>query len=122
MSLELNLYATMIGSFGIILIGYFFGRCKIITVTQGKGISLYMVNIALPALIFKALVITDFKLINWMLWGGIFVAKTFLFTIVVLLSFIFQKEDKFGKAGLYGIFVTQSNDFAFGIPIGKVIS
>lgn len=120
MGLECNLYAAMVGSFGIILIGYFFGRCRVITPTQGKGISLYMVKIALPALIFKSLVTVEFNKVNWMLWGGIFFAKALIFAIVVILTIIFQKEDKLGKAGLYGIFVTQSNDFAFGIPISKL--
>ena len=119
MNLELDVYATMIGTFGIILVGFFFGRCRVITPTQGKGISLYMVNIALPSLIFKAMVSVNFASIDWLLWGGIFIAKTFVFIVVVLLTIVFQKEDKFGKAGLYGIFVTQSNDFAFGIPISK---
>lgn len=28
-------------------------------------------------------------------------------------------ESRYGKAGLYAIFATQSNDFALGYPIGE---
>ena len=112
-----NIYPTLIQCFTIILIGYITGRFNIITPSQGKGISLFILNISLPSLIFKAIVEVNFASIDWRLWCGILISKTILFVVVGLVTLCFQKNDRFGKAGLYGIFVTQSNDFAFGLPL-----
>jgi len=112
-----NLYPTLIECFGVILMGYIAGRCNWFTVSEGKGISLFISYIALPALIFKAMVEVDFAKIDWLLWTGLLLSKTIVFVLAAIMALVFHKNDKVGRAGLYGIFVTQSNDFAFGLPL-----
>ena len=114
-----SIFPTLVECFGIILIGYVAGRFSWFTTSEGKGISLFLSNLALPALVFKSMVTVNFDLINWKLWSGLLLGKLAVFIVTIVISLIFYKSSKFGKAGLYGIFVTQSNDFAFGLPLCK---
>lgn len=117
--MEFDIYPPLIECFAIVLMGFICNRCNLITSTQGKGISSYICYMALPALIFQALVKVEFYSINWRLWGGLLLSKSLLFCVVCLLTFFFYKKNRIGKAGLFAIFVTQSNDFAFGLPLCK---
>ena len=118
-TMSTNIFPTLVECFGIILIGYIAGRFSWFTTSEGKGISLFLSNLALPALVFKSMVTVNFDLINWKLWSGLLLGKLAVFIVTIVISLIFHKSNKFGKAGLYGIFVTQSNDFAFGLPLCK---
>ena len=111
-----NVYPTLLGCFGIILIGYVFGRLNLITQNQGKGLGSYIARVALPALLFKSLVALDFAKVDWDFWFGILLSKAVLFLIVAFLTLVTTHND-LGRAGLFGIFVTQSNDLALGLPL-----
>ena len=111
-----NVYPTLLGCFGIILIGYIFGRLNLITQNQGKGLELYIARVALPALLFKSLVALDFSKVDWHFWFAILLSKAVLFLIVAFLTVVTTQND-LSQAGLYGIFVTQSNDLALGLPL-----
>ena len=111
-----NVYPTLLGCFGIVLIGYIFGRLNLITQTQGKGLELYIARVALPALLFNSLVSLDFSKVDWNFWFAILLSKAVLFLIVALLTLVTTQND-LSQAGLYGIFVTQSNDLALGLPL-----
>ena len=67
-------------------------------------------------LLFKNMVELDFSMVTWSLLLAIFVGKTCVFFIVFFLSLVIGRGD-LGRAGLYGMFSTQSNDFAMGYPI-----
>lgn len=114
-----NIYPTLIQCFGIVFIGYLTGRLKYITRASGKGICWFISTISLPALIFKAMLQVKFDSIDWMFWCALLISKAIVFIVVLLLTLIFQKTDRFGAAGLYSIFVSQSNDIAFGLPLCK---
>ena len=114
-----SIFPTLVECFGIIFIGYVAGRFSWFTTSEGKGISLFLSNLALPALVFKSMVTVNFDLINWKLWTGVLLGKLAVFVVTIVISLVFHKSNRFGKAGLYGIFVTQSNDFAFGLPLCK---
>ena len=58
--------------------------------------------------------------VDWLFLLSIFIGKVTVFIAVVLLAIILLRPIHFGKVGIYGIFVTQSHDFALGIPIGKI--
>ena len=62
--------------------------------------------------------------VEWPFLIAVVATKTTVFAATAALTFLLQtKQDKvaFAKAGLYGLFVTQSNDFALGLPIIKGI-
>ncbi|XP_007234921.3 integral membrane protein GPR155 [Astyanax mexicanus] len=117
-----KLFPALLECFGIILCGYAAGRMNIITSTQAKGLGNFVSKFALPALLFKNMVLLDFHNVIWPFLWSILVAKLCVFFIVCVLTLLVtNKESRFSKAGLYSIFATQSNDFALGYPIVEAL-
>ena len=114
-----KLFPAIAQSFAVILIGYLFGRFKIIPPNEAKSINILVGKLALPALLFKNLAILDLTTISWPFMAGILISKSVVFLVVVILTLIVTRPVNIGKAGIFGIFATQSNDFALGLPIGK---
>lgn len=112
-----NLYPALVECFGIIILGYITGRLGIITSTEGKGLSKFAINAALPAYIFRAIATLDFSEITWKFVFVVTLAKALLFVAVVALTLLFSRN--IGKAGIYGLFCVVSNDLAMGIPVRK---
>lgn len=113
-----NLFPALLECFGIILCGYIAGRTNIITSTQAKGLGNFVSKFALPAVLFKNMVLLDFGNVIWPFLWSILIAKASVFIIVCLLTLVVAcPGSRFSKAGLYSIFATQSNDFALGYPI-----
>jgi hypothetical protein len=114
-----NLYPAILQCFVIILIGYVAGRANWITSSQGSGIGNFVGKFCLPALLFKSMVELKFEQVNWYFLLGIAISKTIVFVLVAVLCLLIRRPRHFGIAGLFGIFATQSNDFALGYPICK---
>ena len=114
-----NLYPTLVECFGIILVGYIAGRKNIVSETQGRGIGIFVTTIALPATIFKSMIQLHFEQVYWKFWLAIFISKATVFIFVAVVTLLITKPGNYGQAGLLGIFVTQSNDFALGLPLCK---
>ena len=57
--------------------------------------------------------------VNWGFLAAILIAKSSIFFAVLLVTYFIGRRS--GKAGLYAIFATQSNDFALGNPILEAI-
>ncbi|TRY85335.1 hypothetical protein DNTS_031287 [Danionella cerebrum] len=113
-----KLLPALLECFGIILCGYIAGRTNIISVTQSKGLGNFVSKFALPALLFKNMVLLDFDNVIWPFFFSILVAKVTVFVFVCVLTLLVaNRESRFSKAGLFAIFATQSNDFALGFPI-----
>ena len=83
-----------------------------VSIQESKGISTFVGTFCLPALIFGSLCKLNMMSVNWTFLLAIFIAKFVIFFGVLIISFIVGKNP--GKAGLYAIFTTQSNDFALG--------
>ncbi|KFZ68687.1 Integral membrane protein GPR155, partial [Podiceps cristatus] len=117
-----RLFPALLECFGIILCGYIAGRANIITSTQAKGLGNFVSRFALPALLFKNMVILNFSNVNWSFLCSILVAKAAVFFLVCVLTLLVASpENRFSKAGLFPIFATQSNDFALGYPIVEAL-
>ncbi|XP_064647702.1 lysosomal cholesterol signaling protein-like isoform X2 [Lineus longissimus] len=112
-----NLYPAIIQCFVVILFGYFAGRINLISHVQAKGLSAYTSNFALPALVFRSMVLLEFSAVDWKFLGSILIAKALVFVVVICFTLVLMRPRNIGKCGLYGIFATQSNDFALGYPI-----
>ena len=113
-----NLFPAIAESFVIILLGYLFGRFNIINPSDARSITRFVGKLALPALLFRNLAVLDLTAVSWRFLGSILLAKFAIFTAVAVVTFLVARPWNVGKAGLYGIFATQSNDFALGLPIG----
>ncbi|XP_067299255.1 lysosomal cholesterol signaling protein isoform X2 [Pseudorasbora parva] len=117
-----KLLPALLECFGIILCGYVAGRTNIIPATQAKGLGSFVSKFALPALLFKNMVLLDFGDVIWPFFFSILVAKvTVFFFVCVLTLLVANRESRFSKAGLFSIFATQSNDFALGFPIVEAL-
>uniref|UniRef100_A0AAQ5XPJ5 G protein-coupled receptor 155a n=1 Tax=Amphiprion ocellaris TaxID=80972 RepID=A0AAQ5XPJ5_AMPOC len=117
-----KLLPALLECFGIILCGYIAGRANIITSTQAKGLGNFVSKFALPALLFKNMVLLDFGNVIWPFLWSILIAKVSVFCIVCVLTLIVASpESRYSKAGLFSIFATQSNDFALGYPIVEAL-
>uniref|UniRef100_A0A3B5MWB6 G protein-coupled receptor 155a n=1 Tax=Xiphophorus couchianus TaxID=32473 RepID=A0A3B5MWB6_9TELE len=117
-----RLLPALLECFGIILCGYIAGRTNIITTTQAKGLGNFVSKFALPALLFKNMVLLDFGNVIWPFLWGILIAKVAVFCIVCFLTLIVSSPDsRYSKAGIFSIFATQSNDFALGYPIVEAL-
>nr|XP_020452055.1 integral membrane protein GPR155 [Monopterus albus]XP_020452056.1 integral membrane protein GPR155 [Monopterus albus] len=117
-----KLFPALLQCFGIILCGYIAGRANIITSTQAKGLGNFVSKFALPALLFKNMVLLDFDNVIWPFLWSILIAKVSVFFIVCVLTLIVASpESRYSKAGLFSIFATQSNDFALGYPIVEAL-
>ncbi|KAE8299304.1 Integral membrane protein GPR155 [Larimichthys crocea] len=117
-----KLFPALLECFGIILCGYIAGRANIITSTQAKGLGNFVSKFALPALLFKNMVLLDFGNVIWPFLWGILIAKVTVFVIVCVLTLIVASpHSRYSKAGLFSIFATQSNDFALGYPIVEAL-
>ncbi|XP_061915460.1 lysosomal cholesterol signaling protein-like isoform X1 [Entelurus aequoreus] len=113
-----KLFPALLECFGIILCGYIAGRADVIPESQAKGLGNFVSKFALPALLFKNMVLLDFGDIIWSFLWSVLVAKVSVFALVCVLTLmVASPENRYGKAGLYAIFATQSNDFALGYPI-----
>ncbi|XP_066945138.1 lysosomal cholesterol signaling protein isoform X2 [Macrobrachium rosenbergii] len=112
-----NLYPAVIECFVIIFCGYLAGRCNLISQTESKGLSTFVGTFSLPSLIFLSMAKLDFSSVNWLFLLSICISKSIVFVLVVLVTLLVYRPVDFGKAGLFAIFCTQSNDFALGYPI-----
>ncbi|PNF32094.1 Integral membrane protein GPR155 [Cryptotermes secundus] len=112
-----NLYPALLECFAVILCGYVAGRMNLISQTETKGLSTFVGSFSLPALIFLSLAELDLSSVNWMFLLSVLVAKTVVFLVVVVVTLLVSRPVNTGRAGLFAIFCTQSNDFAIGYPI-----
>ncbi|XP_018398863.1 PREDICTED: integral membrane protein GPR155 [Cyphomyrmex costatus] len=112
-----NLYLALIQCFGIILCGYIAGRFGMITKTGANGLNTFVGTFALPSLIFMSLAKLHFTLVNWKFLLAVLFAKSSVFITVLMVSSVTQKPSNPGRAALFAIFTTQSNDFAIGYPM-----
>ncbi|XP_034949435.1 integral membrane protein GPR155 [Chelonus insularis] len=112
-----NLYLALIQCFAIILCGYIAGRLEIITKTEANGLNTFVGTFALPSLIFLSLAKLDFSLVNWKFLLAVFLAKACVFIVVLGVSLMVTRPVHPGRAALFAIFATQSNDFAIGYPM-----
>ncbi|XP_061715294.1 lysosomal cholesterol signaling protein [Cydia pomonella] len=116
-----NLYPALFQCFTIILCGYIAGRLNVVSQTESKGIGTFVGTFALPSLIFLSLARLDFSTVNWTFLLAILLAKGIVFFAVMIVTILVSKPVNLGRAGIFAIFCTQSNDFALGYPIINAI-
>ena len=113
-----GLLGALISTFSVIIMGYLIGKFSWLP-PPSTGMAQFMSRIALPSVVFAAMMTIDFGTLNWRLVLGLALSRTAVFAITVASSLAANRGDKLAtaKAGIRGIFVTQSNDFALGLPL-----
>lgn len=112
-----SLFSVLTQCFGIMLLGYITGRSRVINEANSKSLNIFVTYISLPSLVFLQIAQTNLSSIDWTFIGCIFLSKLLVFFFVALITLLTTHPASYGKAGLYGIFCTQSNDFAIGYPL-----
>ncbi|KAJ8917326.1 hypothetical protein NQ315_002348 [Exocentrus adspersus] len=112
-----NLYPALAQCFIIIICGYCAGRMNLISETEAKGINTFVGTFSLPSLIFMSLAELELSHVNWLFLLSVLISKSIIFISVIVVTLLVGRPLKFGRAGIFAIFCTQSNDFAIGYPI-----
>lgn len=112
--IDYNLYPALLQVFAIVLLGYLAAHLRIINKSQALGINKFVGKFALPALLFRNIATLDFSVVNWYFLTSVFVSKSIVFFGVLICTLIAQRPLNLGLAGVFAIFVSQSNDFALG--------
>lgn len=94
---------------------------NVVSSSESRGIGTFVGTFALPSLIFVSLARLDFSTVNWTFLLAILLAKGVIFFVVILVTVFVSKPINLGRAGIFAIFCTQSNDFALGYPISKYL-
>ena len=116
-----NLFPAIGRIFAVIILGYMLGKFKFITQQSSMAIGVIVGKIALPALLLQNMATLDLSQINWRFMAGMLIARSLLFVGVFVITLIFTRPVNIGRPAILAIFSTQSNDFALGLPIGKLL-
>lgn len=116
-----NLYPALVQVFAIVLIGYMAGHLEILTKSQAIGLNKFVSTFALPSLLFKNVATVNFSSVNWLFVTSIFISKSVVFVLAIIVTLITIRPTNIGLAALFAIFVSQSNDFALGYPIVEAV-
>ena len=64
-----SILTTVLPVFGMIVLGYGFTKARIFDAASGKGITLFVFNVAIPALLFKSIATMEpQQAAPWALW------------------------------------------------------
>ena len=78
---------TVLPVFGMIILGYGFSKAKIIDEASGRGLSLFVFNVAIPALLFKTMATLDAQdAAPWNLWGAYFGGLAITWGVAAIVS------------------------------------
>jgi malonate transporter and related proteins len=126
---------TVLPVFGMIMLGYGFAKLKIIDDAAGRGISLFVFNVAIPALLFKTMATLNAQdAAPWSLWGAYFgglavawIAAALVSKIIPSLNFsggaAASMASGFGNLALLGTPLALSHfGPAIAVPLGLIIS
>ncbi len=78
---------TVLPVFGMIILGYGFSKAKFIDEASGRGLSLFVFNVAIPALLFKTMATLDSQdSAPWSLWGTYFGGLAITWGVAAIVS------------------------------------
>ena len=104
----------------ITLTSYVLGSYRVINLKTADGLNDIVSKLLLPCLLFKAMLTLDLYGVQWSLILIIFISKFLLMVITWGIVKAFVSHYQLGKFGIFGLFVTLSNDIAIGLPILQV--
>jgi predicted permease len=103
----------------LILLGFISAKTGFVSPTSAAGIGQLVGRVALPALIFRGVAVTELGTVRWSVIVVALGAKfaCMLISAAVGYAYNFKLKERLTIAGVFGIFVTNSSDSAIGIPI-----
>lgn len=119
--IDKDLYPALLQCFFIISAGYIAGQLNLLTNAHSVGLSRYIGNFALPAIIFKNLVNVQFQSVSWQFLSSVLLSKSIVFFLTAFLTCIAERPRNYASIGEYAIMATQSNDFPLILPIIEAV-
>lgn len=112
-----KLMPALLQIFLTIIVGFSSGLGNVIDKEQAQGLHMFVGKFSLPVLLFISLFRLDFSNISWSFLLSVLLTKVTIFVLVTLMDVLVHKPRNIGRAAIFGIFCTQSNDFGMGLPI-----
>jgi len=85
-----------------------------------EGLNKFIATISIPALFFLGLATLNASSLDFSLFAALTISKTLVYIGTCIVTYSLSADagaDRFGLIGIFGIFTTQSNDIALGLPI-----
>lgn len=110
------LTATVLFVFGLVALGYLAGRTGYLKAETGEGVAEFAVNVAMPLLLFRTMLMADFHgAAPWSFWGAYFCAAAITWAAGhLLITRVFGRDARAGVVG--GVSSSFSNLVLLGIP------
>jgi malonate transporter and related proteins len=110
------IFETLLLVFGLVALGYGFGRAGLLGSRTGDGLTDFAVVIAIPVLLFRTLVEADFAGARpWQVWGVYFLAIALSWGVGhLIVTRLFGREEKAGIVA--GVAASFSNLVLIGVP------
>ncbi|WP_192183553.1 AEC family transporter [Mesorhizobium amorphae] len=107
---------TVLFVFSLVALGYLAGLTGYLRPASGDGISEFAINVAMPLLLFRTMVNSDFHgVAPWSLWGAYFTAVAMTWAAGhLVMTRIFGRDARTGIVG--GVSSSFSNVVLLGIP------
>lgn len=126
---------TVLPVFGMIVLGYVLARLKVIDAAAGRGISLFVFNVAIPAFLFRTVVLmSDTNAAPWALWVAFFGGLAIAWIAAAVISRYVESLDYsggaaasmatgFGNLALLGTPLALAHfGQGIGVPLGLILS
>jgi malonate transporter len=126
---------TVLPVFGLIVLGYIFARARVIDAQAGRGISLFVFNIAIPAFLFRTVASMEQQAgAPWALWLAYFGGLALAWLAAALVSRSFESLNHsggaaasmatgFGNLALLGTPLALAHfGNAIAVPLGMILS
>jgi predicted permease len=102
--------------FALIAAGYAAVLFRFVSETANKGISEFAFSIAIPALLFRTVVVSEFPSVSaFSIWGAFYGALTLTWIAALLLSSVLRQEREDGP--VFAIGAVYGNIVMLGIPL-----
>ena len=129
------IFITVLPVFGLIALGYGAARLKVVDGEATRGLSLFVFNVAIPALLFKTTAMVDMSNVApWNLWGAFFGGLALAWIVAALAarrieSLNFSGGASAGMAAGFGNLAMLGTPLALshfgqqvGVPLGIILS
>src|SRR3954449_9640086 len=105
--------------FALIAAGYAAVLFRFVSETAHKGISEFAFSIAIPALLFRTIVVSEFSGVSpWRMWGAYYGALTITWTAALALSALLRQRREDREDGVvFAIGSVYGNIVMLGIPL-----
>jgi malonate transporter len=126
---------TVLPVFGLIVLGYVFAKSKVIDAAAGRGLAMFVFNVAIPAFLFRTMAtLGSADAAPWGLWAAFFGGLALAWAVSAIVA---RKVDSlnvsggaaaamatgFGNVGLLGGPLAMSHfGQSVGVPLGLILS